>query len=903
MLHCRTLREMSRPATGGRARSLVARTLVVLATVSLAAACPSAARAANGNDWVKQASRKFKVGGKDFRFAGSNNYYLMYKSPFMVDDVLNAAATAGFTVMRTRASIDIGNQDGSNSIPGGGKADGGGVSVYFQFLNGAAPAYNDGTDGLQRLDYMIFKAGQLGIRLIIPFVNNWQDFGGIDQYVAWRGGQHHDDFYTDATIRQWFKNWISHLLNRVNSYTGVAYKDDPTIMAWELANEPRCGGSGLYPASAGCNTQTLVTWANEMSHHFKTVNAHQLLAVGDEGFYCDDPTSSDFTINCSQGVDTKALASLPQIDYMSFHLYPEQWGKDVAFGTQWITRHFADAASINKPGLLGEYGLTDAAHRNPNYKLWTDAVFQSGGNGALYWILSGKQDNGTLYPDFDMYTVYCPSPVCTTESHFAAMMTSGQALSFSPVADGDTATTSFATAVTLTPLANDITYGGATMVGSSIDLDPVAVGQQTTLALPGGTFAAAADGSVAFTPASGFSGVVVASYLAEDSFGRASNVAPLTVTVKPDQGAPLILNSFETGVEGWGPASFESPVPGTVQQSAVFHTDGSFSLEVDANSSSGAWWGVSYATPLDLTGKTHLLWDVQTTMGTSQELAIQSGDDFSFCQGPFAQYYNAGTSTTIDKDSEPALLHARPLQGARHLHLHGQRQPSRSDLHRQHPGRRPAPDPPPLVRDECGGLGARQLREPGAGDRAAERRLPHRRQLRPGGRRQQQQRRLVGRLLRDAPRSEREDPHPVGRRHDDGHRAGAGRPVGRQLQLLSGPVRAVLQRRHRHHDRQGPHPALLHARPLQGARHLHLHGQRQPPRPDLHRPDRRPVTTRGPGAGTPRRYGNEAKKSQTARLASKQTVDVLEQVKPVLTGQACPSSCEHMTTGSPAAQP
>ena len=650
MLHCRTLREMSRPATGGRARSLVARTLVVLATVSLAAACPSAARAANGNDWVKQASRKFKVGGKDFRFAGSNNYYLMYKSPFMVDDVLNAAATAGFTVMRTRASIDIGNQDGSNSIPGGGKADGGGVSVYFQFLNGAAPAYNDGTDGLQRLDYMIFKAGQLGIRLIIPFVNNWQDFGGIDQYVAWRGGQHHDDFYTDATIRQWFKNWISHLLNRVNSYTGVAYKDDPTIMAWELANEPRCGGSGLYPASAGCNTQTLVTWANEMSHHFKTVNAHQLLAVGDEGFYCDDPTSSDFTINCSQGVDTKALASLPQIDYMSFHLYPEQWGKDVAFGTQWITRHFADAASINKPGLLGEYGLTDAAHRNPNYKLWTDAVFQSGGNGALYWILSGKQDNGTLYPDFDMYTVYCPSPVCTTESHFAAMMTSGQALSFSPVADGDTATTSFATAVTLTPLANDITYGGATMVGSSIDLDPVAVGQQTTLALPGGTFAAAADGSVAFTPASGFSGVVVASYLAEDSFGRASNVAPLTVTVKPDQGAPLILNSFETGVEGWGPASFESPVPGTVQQSAVFHTDGSFSLEVDANSSSGAWWGVSYATPLDLTGKTHLLWDVQTTMGTSQELAIQSGDDFSFCQGPFAQYYNAGTSTTIDKD-------------------------------------------------------------------------------------------------------------------------------------------------------------------------------------------------------------------------------------------------------------
>jgi len=38
----------------------------------------------------------------------------------------------------------------------------------------------------------------------------------------------------------WMDWWLQAVLTRKNTINGILYKDDPTIFAWELMNEPRC---------------------------------------------------------------------------------------------------------------------------------------------------------------------------------------------------------------------------------------------------------------------------------------------------------------------------------------------------------------------------------------------------------------------------------------------------------------------------------------------------------------------------------------------------------------------------------------------------------------------------------------------------------------------------------------
>jgi mannan endo-1,4-beta-mannosidase len=357
----------------------------------------------------------FELEGQAFCFAGSNNYYLIFKPRPVVDDLLLAAKELDFRVLRVWAMMDRGALDGSvgNADPNGGDKQG----VYFQYWDPAkkAPAYNDGPDGLERLDYVVAKAGELGIKLTLVMVNNWRAFGGMDQYLMWYGREAHHEFYTDPAIKQAYKNWVEHVVLRRNTVNGLVYRDDPAIFSWGLANEPRCKGDGA--AGTGWTTNTITTWADEMSAFIKSLDSNHMVSVGDEGFL--NGGGAHWTYQANDGVDNEALTALAGIDYNTFHMYIDQWGVTPAWGEQWIVDHVAMARRLGKPSVLEEFGLKvqrDGGNVGPiikgwperrrAYRRWSEIMLRRGGNGTLGWMISGIDDDKPRYPDYDGYGFY-----------------------------------------------------------------------------------------------------------------------------------------------------------------------------------------------------------------------------------------------------------------------------------------------------------------------------------------------------------------------------------------------------------------------------------------------------------------------------------------------------------------
>jgi mannan endo-1,4-beta-mannosidase len=370
--------------------------------------------------FVTRSGTRLQLDGHPFYFLGANAYYLMEEAArgdtSLVKALFTSARRLNMTVVRTWGFFD--SNDSLNP-------------AVIQLSPGV---FNE--RALHALDFVLWQARQSGIHLVLPLVNNWDDYGGMNQYVRWRmeqstykppaseerytqadrqrvvtgiEGRHyrvalsksfgHDDFYTDVTIMGWYKAYIEFLLERVNTFSGVAYKNDPTILAWELANEPRSSDrSGLIVSR----------WVDDLSTYLKQVDGNHLVGTGEEGF---DVSGGGYSISAygnqrwlfdgTAGVSFLTNSRNQYIDFAGIHLYPQSWGLTNGAGNTWIRDHVRLAATYNKPLVIGEFGVL--TQQSATYDSWLTTTLLEDGGGAMIWqLLEGGRNNN------DGYGVRCP---------------------------------------------------------------------------------------------------------------------------------------------------------------------------------------------------------------------------------------------------------------------------------------------------------------------------------------------------------------------------------------------------------------------------------------------------------------------------------------------------------------
>jgi mannan endo-1,4-beta-mannosidase len=217
-------------------------------------------------------------------------------------------------------------------------------------------------DGFRTLDKVIEIARRKNIRVIIPFVDQAKWWGGVGEYAAFRG-KPAEAFWSDPEIIQDFEATVKHLIERKNTYTGVAYRDEPAVFGWETGNE-------IFPTPA---------WTRQIAAYIKQLDKNHLVLDG----------------KSLKGVPVGSLDD-PNIDVITTHHYP--WGEDHDF-----TKPIREAQALTKGKkayFVGEFGFVET----PHIASAIQEVIDDGSSGALLWSLRMHRREGGFYWHMELGT-------------------------------------------------------------------------------------------------------------------------------------------------------------------------------------------------------------------------------------------------------------------------------------------------------------------------------------------------------------------------------------------------------------------------------------------------------------------------------------------------------------------
>ncbi len=237
------------------------------------------------------------------------------------------------------------------------------------------------------------KARSAGMRIILTLTNYQPAFGGMQQWVNWWGGSSISDFYTNPAIR-WqqdvtsahacsgsdthpvlcsdvcgmrrarraaFKAYVAKIVLRRNHITGELYKDDPTILAWDLVNEPynpgdasgqilrvcfspqltphawhpgfqyyRLGSPSLHVSNAAC----LQAWAADLAAYVKQLDPNHLIMLGTIGMFGASTPSLLQENPYDLSMDTYSKGGIYQADPICQVRNVPRWSLHLLFSTK-----------------------------------------------------------------------------------------------------------------------------------------------------------------------------------------------------------------------------------------------------------------------------------------------------------------------------------------------------------------------------------------------------------------------------------------------------------------------------------------------------------------------------------------------------------------------------------------
>ncbi len=240
--------------------------------------------------------------------------------------------------------------------------------------------FND--DALNELDDLLAKCNQYGVRVVIPLVDHWHWVGGIDGYV-WLAGESEGEptnssfqdwawkFYSSEKCLDYFEQMINHLLNRVNTVTGVKYMDDKAILCWETANE-----AGSNQTSQRTHDDELSAWTINVVNYIKSIDTNHLVLDG------------------RMSMTEQSMSSDNPSDILGAHYYEGNYATRCADDT--VSAHEA-----GKPFILGEFGAKVTAE--PCIEVFQAGV-ENETNGIMMWSLRAHKDGfGFYFHDEDGY--------------------------------------------------------------------------------------------------------------------------------------------------------------------------------------------------------------------------------------------------------------------------------------------------------------------------------------------------------------------------------------------------------------------------------------------------------------------------------------------------------------------